>query len=144
MHLEGAYEALENGTLTGNSPETHPRSLANGSLGGVPICELVGSDTSVFVGTFNADYKLLMTRDPNTAPVYKATGSGMCMLANRISHWFDLKGPSITMDTACSASTAALHMACESLRTSTSKLAIVSGANLILEPEAMLSLSSLR
>lgn len=66
------------------------------------------------------------------------------MLSNRISHWFDLRGPSITMDTACSASTAALHMACETLRIDTSKVALVSGANLMLEPDLMLALSSLK
>ena len=66
------------------------------------------------------------------------------MLSNRISHWFDLSGPSITLDTACSASTAALHMACDSLRTGSSKIALVSGANLMLEPNLMMALSSLK
>ncbi|KAL9102129.1 MAG: hypothetical protein Q9163_002690 [Psora crenata] len=54
MHLEGAYEALENA--------------------GIPISDLAGSDTSVFVGAFNEDYSKLMDRDPNTMPMYKVTG----------------------------------------------------------------------
>ena len=85
-----------------------------------------------------------MNRDPNVAPIYKTTGIGMSILANRISHWFDFKGPSITMDTGCSASATALHIACENLRTGASKIAIISAANLMLEPEAMLALSSLK
>ncbi|KAL8784315.1 MAG: hypothetical protein Q9195_009094 [Heterodermia aff. obscurata] len=123
MHLESAYEALENA--------------------GLPIAELAGSETSVFVGAFHEDYSKLMDRDPNTIPMYKATGVGASMLSNRISHWFDWSGPSITLDTACSASTAALHMACDSLRTGSSKIALVSGANLMLEPNLMMALSSL-
>lgn len=85
-----------------------------------------------------------MYRDPNIAPTYKATGIGTSMLANRISHWFDLKGPSVTLDTACSASTSALHLACESLRTGDSKMSLVSGANVMLEPDVMQALSCLK
>ncbi|KAI4194047.1 MAG: hypothetical protein LQ350_008007, partial [Teloschistes chrysophthalmus] len=123
MHLEGAYEAFENA--------------------GIPLAQLAESDTSVFVGAFNDDYARVMYRDPNIAPTYKATGIGTSMLANRISHWFDLKGPSVTLDTACSASTSALHLACESLRTGDSKMSLVSGANVMLEPDVMQALSCL-
>ncbi|KAL8782461.1 MAG: hypothetical protein Q9213_005355 [Squamulea squamosa] len=123
MHLEGAYEAFENA--------------------GVTTSDLVGSDTAVYVGAFNQDYMSIMDRDQRITPLYKATGLGSSMLSNRISHWFDLKGPSVTMDTACSASSAALHSACESLRTGTSKMALVSGANIMLDPDVMMSLSNL-
>ena len=58
-----------------------------------------------------------MDLDPNIIPMYKATGVSVSMLSSRILYWFNLSGPSITMDQACSASTAALHMTCESLHT---------------------------
>lgn len=104
----------------------------------------MGSDTAVFVGAFNQDYSTLMDRDPGIAPAYKVTGLGISLFSNRISHWFDLRGPSATVDTACSASMSALHMACDCLRKGDSKMAIVSGANLILDPNVMLSLSTLK
>ena len=85
-----------------------------------------------------------MNKDPAIAPSHKAVGIGPSMLSNRISHWFNLKGTSLTVDTACSASANALHLACEALRTEASKIAIVSGANLILDPDAMLRLSTMK
>lgn len=124
MHLEGAYEALENA--------------------GITLSEVMGSDTAVFVGAFGADYGNLMAQDPGIVPAYKLTGLGASLFSNRISHWFDLRGPSATVDTACSASMTALHLACECLRKGDSKMAIVSGANLILEPDIMLGLSTLK
>lgn len=49
-------------------------------------------------------------------PTYHATGSSGAILANRISWFFDLKGPSVTVDTACSSSLVALDQACQELR----------------------------
>ena len=76
-----------------------------------------------------------MGKDPALNNSNKATGVGIALLANRLSYWFDLKGPSMTLDTACSASAFALHLACESLRSGETKMSLVSGANLILDPE---------
>ena len=96
------------------------------------------------MGAFGRDYGDLMLRDPGIVPTYKATGVGISLLANRISHCFDLRGPSVTLDTACSASMSALHLACDCLRKGDSKMAIVSGANLMLDPDIMLALSTLK
>ena len=98
----------------------------------------------MFVGAFGEDYGCIMDRDPGIVPAYKATGLGASLFSNRISHWLDLRGPSATVDTACSASMTALHMACECLRKGDAKMAIVSGANVILDPGVMLSLSTLK
>lgn len=65
------------------------------------------------------------------------------MFSNRISHFFDLRGPSLTVDTGCSTSLVALHLACQSLRTGESKMSIVGGANVILNPHMFISLSNL-
>jgi acyl transferase domain-containing protein len=54
-------------------------------------------------------------RDPDTTPPYSATGNGIAILANRISHAFDFAGTSQTIDTGCSASMIAVHQACKSL-----------------------------
>ena len=65
------------------------------------------------------------------------------MMSNRISHFFDLNGPSMTIDTACSTALVALHMACQSLRSGESKMAIVGGVNAMLNPDNFILLSSL-
>lgn len=141
MHLEGAYEALENGS----SPLLcNDLSFSNNDVAGIALPEVMGSDTAVFVGAFNSDYNDLMVRDPGIMPKYRATGVGVSLFSNRISHWFDLRGPSVTVDTACSASMNALHMASKCLRHGDSKMAIISGANLMLDPGMMMTLRTLK
>ena len=94
----------------------------------------MGSETSVFVGCFGSDYTSLLNRDPEEYSMYGSVGTGQAMLANRLSHFFNFKGPSLTTDTACSSSLVALHLACQSLISGEAKQAIVGGTNLILSP----------
>jgi len=86
----------------------------------------------------------MILRDPENAPKYQVTGTGSSMLANKVSYFFDLKGPSLVVNTACSGSLVALHLACQSIQLGESKSAIVGGANLILDPALMTSLSNLK
>jgi acyl transferase domain-containing protein len=65
------------------------------------------------------------------------------MLANRVSYFFDLHGPSITLDTACSSGLVALHQACQAIRIGEVKQALVGGANLILDPDQTTVMSSM-
>jgi acyl transferase domain-containing protein len=108
------------------------------------IKSLAGSDTAAYVGIFNNDYKRILHRDPDNIPFYQATGTGEALLANRLSYFFDLKGPSLTLDTGCSGSLVALHLACRNIQTGESKQAIVGGVNLILDPQQMISMSNLK
>lgn len=87
-----------------------------GGIGGIPIDTLPGSNTAVYSGSMTNDYELLSTRDIYDMPHNSATGNGRTMLANRLSWFFDLQGPSIMMDTACSSSLTAVHLAAQSLR----------------------------
>ena len=84
-----------------------------------------------------------MLSDPESLPAHHVTGTGKAIFANRISYFFDLKGPSFSLDTGCSASLVALHQACQSIRCGESKQAIVGGTNLILSPKTMISLGGL-
>ena len=84
--------------------------------------DIVGSQTSCYVGSFTKDYSELHERDPEDDPKYSATGTGSALLSNRISWFFDFRGPSLTLDTACSSSLVCLHLACQSLRTGESKM----------------------
>ena len=92
------------------------KSTKSNVTGGIPIDTLPGSDTAVYSGSMTNDYELLSTRDIYDMPHNSATGNGRTMLANRLSWFFDLQGPSIMMDTACSSSLTAVHLAAQALR----------------------------
>ncbi|GAW15899.1 hypothetical protein ANO14919_053210 [Xylariales sp. No.14919] len=121
--LEVAYETFENAGL---------------SLEGV-----AGTKTGVYVGSMTSDYELLSTRDMLDAPYMAAAGSSEAMTANRVSWFFDLRGPSLTLDTACSSSLYALHLACQSLRLKETNMGLVAGVNVILHPNFMNQLTAM-
>ncbi|POS74346.1 polyketide synthase-5 [Diaporthe helianthi] len=105
---------------------------------GVPLRDLSGSNTGTFVGNFNYDHQLMHYRDPENALPYSVTGSGITILSNRINYLFNLKGPSMTLDTACSSSMYALHLACSAIQSGDCDSAVVGGTNLILTPECQI------
>lgn len=85
--------------------------------------DIVGSNTSCYVGSFTKDYsEMLAAGNAEDLPLYYGIGTGTAILSNRISHFFDLRGPSISIDTACSSSLVALHLGCQSLRTGESEM----------------------
>lgn len=84
---------------------------------GMSVESLRGSSTAVFTGSFNLDHMLHLGRDIEDSPVYASVGTGLSMLANRLSWFFDLRGPSIGLDSACSSTAMAIDMACQSLMT---------------------------
>ncbi|KAH8660863.1 fatty acid synthase S-acetyltransferase [Tricladium varicosporioides] len=110
---------------------------------GVPTENVAGSRTSVFMGAFMYDHLCTQTatlqRD-NISP-HVAMGASTSGIANRVSHQFDLRGPSVTLDTACSGSLVALHLACQSIWTGEADGAIAGGVNAILRPESSIMMS---
>ena len=113
-------------------------------IAGIPLNSISGTQTGVYVGASSIDYEHLVLKDTDDIPVYHATGTTSNILANRISYVFNLKGTSITINTACSSGLAALHLACQSLRTGENTQVIVCGSNLMLSPETAIGLSMLR
>lgn len=99
---------------------------------GVTLEACAGSSTAVYVASFTTDFERNLYRDPLDLPAYYLTGVETAILSNRISHAFDLRGPSMTVDTGCSGGMVALHQACMSLRNGESDAAIVGAANLTL------------
>lgn len=123
MQLESVFEALESA--------------------GISIEEAAGSETSVYAGTCFRDFHDSHMRDPTTLARFFLTGNGMAMISNRVSHFFDLKGPSISVDTGCSTTLTLLHLGCQSLRTGEAKMAVVGGSNALVNPDMFISGTSL-
>ncbi|MEU4149167.1 type I polyketide synthase [Streptomyces sp. NPDC026659] len=92
---------------------------------------LRGSRTAVFVGTLRDDYAGLVHQHGTEAITqHTMTGLNRGLIANRVSYFLDLRGPSLTVDTAQSSSLVAVHLACESLRSGEADTAIAAGVNL--------------
>ncbi|CAJ2500619.1 Uu.00g034720.m01.CDS01 [Anthostomella pinea] len=121
--LETVYEAMESSGLT--------------------LQALRGSQTSVYVGLMTSDYTDTQARDPENFSQYMATGTSRALISNRLSYFFDWKGPSMTIDTACSSSLTAIHLAVQSLRSGESTVACAAGANLLLTPDLFIAATSL-
>jgi acyl transferase domain-containing protein/NADPH:quinone reductase-like Zn-dependent oxidoreductase/acyl carrier protein len=108
---------------------------------GIPAAQLADSPVGVYIGASAHDYSDLRIGDPASGDAWFMTGNAMSVLANRISHVFDLRGPSLVLDTACSSSLVALHHACEAIRDGRIPAAIVGGINLLLAPYPFLGFS---
>ena len=105
---------------------------------GVKMEDFQESNTGCWVGTSSIDFAVMQTKDPDLFHRYTGTGMSNSILANRITHTFNLTGPSMTIDTACSSTLTCLHLACQALQNGECDGAIVAGANLILSPEQQL------
>jgi phthiocerol/phenolphthiocerol synthesis type-I polyketide synthase A len=112
--LEVAHEALEHAGIRANSLRHTP--------------------TGVFAGACLGEYGYLASTDLSQVDAWSGTGGALSIIANRVSYFFDLRGPSVTVDTACSSSLVGVHLACQSLRTGDSNLALAAGVNLLLSP----------
>ncbi|KAJ8132252.1 hypothetical protein O1611_g1372 [Lasiodiplodia mahajangana] len=113
--LEVVYEGLENA--------------------GIPLEQLNGKPVACFVGAYSSDYGDMQNRDPEDRPANNAIGVGRAIMANRISYFLNIKGPSITIDTACSGSLVGLDMACRVLQSGEVDAAIVATSNIYLNPD---------
>ncbi|MGB9604298.1 MAG: type I polyketide synthase, partial [Bryobacteraceae bacterium] len=112
--LELAWEAMENG-------------------GQVPS-SLRGSDCAVYIGISSLDYGTRGLDDLAGMSPHSMTGNTLSIAANRLSYVFDLRGPSLAVDSACSSSLVALHHACNALRSREASMALVGGVSLLLHP----------
>ncbi len=98
---------------------------------GIPPDRLRRTATGVFVGAQNGDYELAIPADPDFLGAFSGTGASDSVIANRVSYVLDLRGPSVAIDSACSGSLMAVHMAAQSLRIGECSLAIAGGVSLI-------------
>src|SRR4029077_19215068 len=112
--LERAWEALENY--------------------GHAAHRLAGTNAGVFLGVYSSDYAALELSDPTQIDAYSGVGTARGIVANRLSYFLDLRGPNIVIDTRCSSSLVAGHMACRNLQSGDCDLAIAGGVNAIFSP----------
>ena len=118
MALELTWEALE-----------HAR---------IPASSLRGGSVGVFVGSSTNDYSYLAMMDPRTAHPYAITGTASSIIANRVSYFFDFRGPSVAVDTACSSSLVAVHQGVQALRAGEADVVVAGGVNALVTPAVTL------
>ncbi|WP_328603353.1 SDR family NAD(P)-dependent oxidoreductase [Amycolatopsis sp. NBC_00345] len=101
---------------------------------GIPAGTLAGGDSGVYIGVNSDDHGRELLADLPRVEAFSGIGSSLCAIPNRVSHALDLRGPSAAVDTACSASLTAIHLACQALRAGEIPLAITGGVMLMLGP----------
>ncbi|KRE15780.1 hypothetical protein ASE63_16220 [Bosea sp. Root381] len=111
---------------------------------GLPPSSLAGRDVGVYVGASAADYQGVGAFDPAVIGSHFMTGNALSILSNRISYAFDLRGPSFTVDSACSSSFVALAQGMAALRSGQVEMAIVAGVNMLLSPMPFIGFSQAR
>lgn len=121
LFLQVAWHAIEH---AGHSPSS-----------------LAGTRTGVFVGVGGFDYAEILRGSELAGSGHAVTGMAHCVVANRLSHQLDLRGPSEAIDTACSASLVAIHRASEAIASGACDQAIAGGVNLLLSPSLQSSLA---
>lgn len=108
---------------------------------GILPSEISGDKIGVYMGVFNFDYKGLQEQTNQIIETYHSIGTASAVIANRISHFFNFKGPSFPIDTACSSSFNAIHSAAQSILLGESNMALAGGISLILTPSRHISFS---
>lgn len=114
--LETAWEALEDA--------------------GLPLANLRGSRTGVFIGINFIDYMRMVARNWSKMDGYTLLGTTAAMAANRISYTFDLRGESTAVSVGCASALVALHHACRSLHDGETEMALAGGVELMLSPDS--------
>ena len=119
--LELAWETIEN---SNNSPDL-----------------VVGSKTGVYIGNVWNDFEHLRKHRNAEITLHSSIGQSTNVIANRVSYFLGLTGPSLVVDTGCSTSLVALHLACQALWDGSVNSAFAGGINHILDPDQNLMLS---
>ncbi|WP_433498983.1 SDR family NAD(P)-dependent oxidoreductase [Sphaerimonospora sp. CA-214678] len=108
---------------------------------GIDPAVLAGTDTGVFIGISDPAYGTMQALEPSGSGPYSMSGGALSIAANRLSHFFDLRGPSMSIDTACSSSLTAVERAWRSLAEGSSRMALAGGVNLLLSPHPFIGFS---
>src|SRR4029077_18712164 len=108
----------------------------------IPATDLYEVPVGVFVGIKSSEYFDSQKHGtPEESGMYRATGNSLSTAAGRISYTFGFTGPCFPVDTACSSSLVALHLAVQSMRRGECELAVVGGANVLIDPHISIGLA---
>ncbi|CAI6339140.1 unnamed protein product [Periconia digitata] len=121
--LECAFEAAENA--------------------GITLRELMGKNIGVFAASDKSEYYNTAAQDLHTSSIFTATGMNPSMFANRVSYFFGLTGPSVSVDAACASSSYSIHLACQSLLSGECSAAFVGGAKTLNGPNQWVELDTM-
>ncbi|MFI9504540.1 type I polyketide synthase [Nocardia sp. NPDC052566] len=119
--LETSWELLERAGLDANA------------MRGAPL--------GVYVGSYHSQYIPDLTNAPDRVAGYTLNGNVASMLAGRISYVFGFEGPAVSLDTSCSSSLVATHLAMQALRNGECSLAMAGGATIMAQPTAFVEFS---
>ncbi|QGZ36672.1 non-ribosomal peptide synthetase [Stappia indica] len=127
LFLQCAWETLEDAGYTRESVAPAADGMAGGDVG-------------VFVGVMYEEYQLYGAESTAAGRPLALSGSA-ASIANRVSYFCDFHGPSMAVDSMCSSSLTAIHLACEALRAGDCSVALAGGVNLTLHPNKYLALA---
>ncbi|CAB3746795.1 type I polyketide synthase [Paraburkholderia solisilvae] len=113
---------------------------------GLVPSQLRGKQVGLFMTTGEADYgrRTIWSGDPHGITTYSKLGNLRAMAPGRVAHVMGFSGPAIFVDTTCSSSLVAVHLAAQSLRAGDCDIAIAGGVNLILGPEETIGVARLQ
>ncbi|KAK3100108.1 hypothetical protein FSP39_014901 [Pinctada imbricata] len=112
--------------------------------GGITKEHMYGTNTGVYIGMMNDDYKVALLGEDDLINNYTVTGSNSSIISARVSYLYNLLGPSIVLDTACSSALVAIHLAESAMKSGDISMAICGGVSCVFNPETFISLSKAR